>query len=131
MIAKANQATGNRLQPDTLLGRILLVGMLNGVYLGPGEHKRDQCLKHAQEISTRGAPLRPAHWEFIGLGLVDVEGRPKGNTQKMGHSCETHRVRIQRVKSPSLPGTHGTLLGNTQATEQSAHDASKRGSRKH
>ena len=57
MIARAYQATGNRGQPETFIGRILFVDMMNEMYFGPGMHN-----------SNTRHHVRPVFMAFIGPG---------------------------------------------------------------
>ena len=57
--------------------------------------------------------------------------REKKAEREVGQACETIRVGIEKVKSPSLLGGNCTLDRNIEAKEQSVYDAPYSGSRKH
>ena len=124
LIAKANQTTGNRWQPETYLEKILLVRMMSEVCLGHGEHKSDDpCLKHGQEISAYAAQVRPGAVAFIGPGSESTwqyDTKPK--EKKSDGRCDnvgTYFVwEFKEVGSLHPPGTHNTVERIIEAQEQ-------------
>ena len=107
MLATAPLASGDRWLFESVLDRIIFVGMMSKIDTNPGEHNSDdQCIHHAKEISnTRqvfdldpGPSLVLAR-DRLGTRTRPPESRPHGRWDNIS---EKRSMRVRTVETSKL-----------------------------